>query len=111
MLVGLVAVLLMHVAPAYTASNTGAVGGDGAAAISGYRISNVDYVTDRHDPARLAAITFAIEPTRAASISVRLTAAGPWYGCNATAGQATCLTGQAEPQIASLTTLAVVAHA
>jgi hypothetical protein len=107
----LVAAVLMHVAPAFTASNTGAAGGEGDGAISGYRISNVDYVTDRRDPATLAAITFAIEPAGAVSIRVQLTAAGPWYDCNASRGRATCLTGQAEPQVASLTTLAVVAHA
>jgi len=79
--------LLMITAYAYAAANTvpetGA--GDGAEAISGYTITNVQYTLGA-DPTQISAVTFNIAPTAGASpvreVKVQLVSGGTWFECD-----------------------------
>jgi hypothetical protein len=74
---------------AATASNTVPSGpaGSGAGVVSGYTISSVSYslAGDTVD-----GVSFALSPTGAAMVKVRLAASEPWTGCTIAGGIADC---------------------
>jgi uncharacterized protein (DUF885 family) len=98
---------LLPLAPAFTASNTGGPSGEGAGAISGYKISNVSYQLDSANPTQLAAISFSLAPASATTAQIRLSSDGPWYRCTVAMYTATCQTpGQPVTHIAALDVVA-----
>lgn len=103
----LFALALIPVATAFTSSSTGKPAGQGAAAVSGYAVSNIHFVPAA-DASRLAAVSFAIAPAAATTVRVQLSKGSPWYTCTNTAGHVVCPTA-AEPAVASAGALNVVA--
>lgn len=102
--VALLALALLPVGSAFTAGNTG----EGASAISGYRVSQLRFVAAASDPTRIGAVSFALTPAAARTVRVRLSAGGDWYPCKNDGGRVTCITAQ-QPAVASATALDVVA--
>jgi hypothetical protein len=100
----MLAVAVFPVGSAFTAGNTG----EGASAISGYRISQLRFVAAASDPTRIAAVSFVLAPAAASTVRVRLSAGGAWYPCVSNAGHAVCTTAP-QPPVASTTALEVVA--
>ena len=100
----LLALAVLPVGSAFTARNTG----EGASAISGYRVSQLRFVAAASDPTRIAAVSFALAPAKARTVRVRLSAGGAWYPCENNAGHVVCATTQ-QPSVASATALDVVA--
>jgi hypothetical protein len=82
---------------AFAASNTvpPTKAGDGAAAITGFSISNVHYVLGAADPTQIVEATFTLTPppSPAGTIRIKLVAAGStWYQCTAAGASVTCTT-------------------
>ena len=102
----LLGLALVPISSAFTASNTG---GEGAAAISGYRVSDLRFVAAAGDPARLAEVSFALAPSTATTVSVRLSPGSAWYACRNASGAVVCPTPD-EPRVANATALDVVAY-
>jgi hypothetical protein len=102
----LLGLALVPISSAFTASNTG---GEGAAAVSGYSVSNIRFVATATDPAKLAEVSFAIAPATATTVSVQLRPGSAWYACQNASGAVVCPT-PAEPAVASATSLDVVAY-
>ena len=89
----LIALVLTVATFAFAAANTMPAttsAGDGATTISGYTISNVDYVLNVADPSQIATVTFNIVPTDADSVQIQLITGGSWYSCTNTAGSVSC---------------------
>lgn len=89
----LIALILTVATFAFAAANTMPTttsAGDGATTISGYTISNVDYVLNVADPSQIATVTFTIAPTDADSVQIQLITGGSWYSCTNTAGSVSC---------------------
>lgn len=114
-LVGLVAIATY----AYTATNTFASttnkAGDGAQAISGYVVSNVEYTLNSTDPTRVSAVDFDLDAP-ATTVKAKLTAAGLTYvDCiedAVTANHWSCPTGLLainQPTLTSIDNLRVLA--
>jgi len=76
--------------PRLHASETGRPGGEGAAQISGYTISNVHYTLDSNNSTELASVSFAIAPASAKTVQIRLNPNGTWYTCTAAGNAARC---------------------
>jgi len=102
-------VIVIPIAPALTSAHTSGPAGEGAAAISGYTISQVRYTPDASDPRKLASVSFAIDPAQARTVNVRLSAGDDWHSCSVASGQVDCQLSASEPTIASLTALDVIA--
>jgi hypothetical protein len=104
----LLGLALIPVASAFTSTSTGRPAGQGSAALSGYTVSNIRFVPS-HDAARLAAVSFAIEPAAARTVRVQLSAGSAWFTCQNTVGHVVCPTAS-EPAVATATALNVVAY-
>ena len=99
---------LVPVASAFTSSSTGRPAGQGAAGVSGYRVSNI-HLVPASDASRLSAVSFAIAPAAATTVRVQLSKGSAWYVCRNTAGRVVCPTAT-EPAVAGATALNVVAY-
>ena len=99
---------LIPVVSGFMASNSGWSAGQAAAPVSGYNVSNIDFIP-AHDASRLAAVSFAIEPAAARTVRVQLSKGSAWYTCDNTAGHVVCPTA-AEPAVATANALNVVAY-
>ena len=104
----LLGLALIPIASAFTSSSTGRPAGQGSAALSGYTVSNIQFVSAR-DAGRLAAVSFAIEPTAARTVRVQLSSGGAWFTCQNTVGHVVCPTAS-EPAVAAASALNVVAY-
>jgi len=82
--------------------------GDGAAAVSGYTVTNVHYNLNAANPQQLASVTFTISPAVPPTGTVRVsTDGGATWGAACTTGSSiTCTTSAT---VASVTGLRVVA--
>lgn len=111
LLVAILAVLVAVGAYAFTATNTvgNSAVGSGSQTISGYDITNISYHLNATDPSKLDSVTFAMTPTTATVVKIRLTAAGSWYTCANSAGSVTCDTTSPQADPASPDSLTVVA--
>jgi hypothetical protein len=85
--------------PLLTAPAGVAVGG-----VSGYRISNVSYDVDA---TRIAGVSFALAPARAATVRVRV--GSSWSECSVRRGRATCRFAAPLPRLEDAHDLAVAA--
>ncbi|CAN5677713.1 hypothetical protein BH10ACT3_BH10ACT3_06610 [soil metagenome] len=105
---------------AFTASNTvpATVAGAGSGAVSGYTVTNIDYLTNTTTPANIDTVKFTISPaipsTGAGKVTVAaaLSSGGPNnYTCTAdTAGTTvTCATTSPQLTVGLLTGLTVIA--
>ncbi len=98
---------------AYASSTTvdGGRGGEGAAAVSGYTVSLVEHELDPGDPARIAAVTFALTPATPSRVDVQLAPGGAWYPCHTDGGSVRCEIDSPSATVAAATELRVVATA
>lgn len=96
---------------AYTAANTvpATSAGSGSGAISGYAVSNVQYVLNATTPTDIDSVTFDVSPTVAAVVRAQLVTAGPFYSCINTAGSVSCDTTSPQATVAAADQLTVVA--
>ena len=112
--IAIVAVLVAvfaSAAYAFTAANVvpGSSAGDGSGAISGYTVSNVAYTLNGTNPQNLDQVAFTIAPAAAATVKIKLAAAGSWYTCANAAGSVTCNTTSPQATVSAATQLTVVA--
>ncbi|MCC7365407.1 MAG: hypothetical protein IT303_13660 [Dehalococcoidia bacterium] len=82
-LVGVVAVSAVGFAASNTVSPT--LAGDGSNTISGYTVSDVDYVLDATDPSLLASVDFDLSAA-ASSVRASVTGSAPYATCTSTGG-------------------------
>jgi hypothetical protein len=92
---------------AYASSATGARGGEGVGAISGYAVSGVGFRLGTGEA--VASVGFRLTPAGARSVSVQVTTGGPWVSCVLSAGRAECAL-PAGTGAAALDQLSVVAY-
>lgn len=101
--IALVGLIFASAAFAFAAANTvpATAAGDGAGAISGYTVSNIQYVLNAGTPSNIDQVTFTLD-SAATTVKIKLVAAGVTYyscantggmnwACNTTAPQATVL--------------------
>ncbi len=109
---GAALVVALAAAPGFTASLglDGSGAGDGAGAVSGFTVSDVDYVLG-DDPSVLDAVAFTLDPaTAGAEIRVRLLSdAGAWYPCSTDGAAVRCDTSSPAVAPAEIDELRVVA--
>lgn len=79
-------VLVAVATSAFATANTvpASKAGDGAGAISGYTISNIDYTLNVSDPRDVDLVTFTtnVAPPAGATVKIKLVASGStWYSC------------------------------
>lgn len=107
---GLAATVLAAGAYAYTAANTveASYAGDGAATISGYDVTGVQYTLDTADPSKIASVSFATNAD-ATTVKAKVSAAATAYA-DCTSGDSrnwTCaFTNQAVADADELTVIA-----
>ena len=88
-----IALLLAAITFAYAAANTVPVtnAGDGQNIVSGYTVSNIHYVLNSTDPAKIDAVQFSLTGNNAAqSVKVQLVSGGAWYDCSPSGSTYTC---------------------
>lgn len=109
---GAALVVALAAGPGFTASLglAGSGAGDGAGAVSGFTVSDVDYVLG-DDPSALDAVAFTLDPAAAgAEIQVRLLSdAGAWYPCSTDGAAVRCDTSSPPVALAEIDELRVVA--
>jgi hypothetical protein len=91
--VAVAALVVAASAYAFTAANTvpNTNAGDGQGTVSGYTVTNVAYVLAAATPSNIDKVTFTINPTAAATVQAKLTAAGTTYTtCTNVTGSVTC---------------------
>ncbi len=99
---------------AFAASNTvpTSAAGEGANAISGYTISNIDYTLNSSNPANVDQVEFDLNaaPPATADVKAKLVASSStWYTCTISAGtHSTCLTPGAAVSAIDLLSVVVV---
>ncbi len=98
---------------AYTAANVvpASKAGDGAEAITGYTITNVDYVLNGTNPQNIDSVTFDLDstPTVGSDIEIKLVAAGTdWYSCTNILAAIACVTTAPQATVAPADELRVV---
>lgn len=100
----LIALVLTVATFAFAAANTvpASYAGDGTGAISGYTVTNVNYILNGTNPAVIETVTFTINPAPpAATGDVQIQLDGTnWIVCTNTAGSVSC------PVAGSVTALA-----
>ena len=74
---------------AYASSATGPRGGQGAAGISGYAVSGIDFALGTGGA--VSTVRFRLSPANARSVRIQLTTGGAWLDCSIRAGAAACL--------------------
>lgn len=87
------AIIAIMAAAAYgfAASNTVPTSraGDGSGTISGYKVSNIQYVVDSADPSNIASVNFSLNhPARVVEVQL-LSTGDSWHTCAAYAGDTT----------------------
>ena len=96
----------------YANTNTvpGSNAGDGAAAISGYTVSNVHYTLDTNNPSNVTGLTFTLAPALPAGGVARISLNGgtTWLAANACTGTSN-LSCTVTASVTSLANLRVVA--
>jgi hypothetical protein len=58
--------------------------GYGTRAITGYTVTNVDYVPDGTNGNKIDTVTFDLDPATAQHVQIRLQSNGTWYSCDVT---------------------------
>lgn len=95
---------------AFAASNTvpASKAGDGAAAVSGYAVTNIHYNLNTSNPQALSSVTFTIAPAVPPTGTVRVSLDGgvTWVSTCTTGASITCTTSA---PVAGITGLRVVA--
>jgi hypothetical protein len=84
----LIAFVFATVATAFAASNTvpTSAAGDGAGAVSGYTVTNLQYNLNAANPANIDSVTFTLNAS-ASTVRIKLVAAGStYYNCTNTSG-------------------------
>lgn len=102
-LVLLVVVIVASTGHAATASRSG-----GEPPVSGVVVSDVDYTLATERPDLIVGVSFAVAPSQAERVQVRLSADGAWSSCAVAAGTAECRLASPVP-VAAATELAVSA--
>jgi hypothetical protein len=109
-------VALLGVVLIATLSNTASTApspgrhGEGAARISGYTISDVDYQFSDSDPTRIQSVSFTIQPAIAKRLRIRLVSTSDtWHECTTFNTHATCPTTTAAPTLATADELRIQA--
>ena len=95
--VAILAVALMGIVVASTASNTvpNSKAGEGQGTITGYDISTVHYKLNAADPSKIDAVTFKLDsaPDAGSTIKVKVgSSTSIWYTCTTANMEATCAT-------------------
>jgi hypothetical protein len=90
-----------------SSSVSGGAAGAGSGAISGYTVSNVQYVLDQSSPQNIDEVDFSIAPASAGTVKVQL--AGAWYTCTNSGGSVSCPTTSPQAHADAATGLTVVA--
>lgn len=103
LLVLLLVVIVASTGQAATASLSG-----GEPPVSGIAVSDADYTLAADRPDLIVAVSFAVGPSPADSVRVRLSADGEWSSCGVAARTAECRLASPVP-VAAATELAVSA--
>jgi hypothetical protein len=94
----------------FAAPAPGPTTGLGSAPTNGYAVSDVRYVPASDDPSTIAEVSFALSPSDASRVEVRLVqAGGAWYSCERGATRVTCDTSSSPVDFAAADALDVVA--
>jgi hypothetical protein len=96
---------------AFTASNVvpGSKAGDGAGAITGYTVSNVEYALDATNPANIESVSFTLDAV-AGTVKAKLVAAsGTYTDCSNTGGNDWSCNIEPDPTVLSADELRVIA--
>lgn len=109
-------VLVAIVTSAFAAANTvpASKAGDGAGAITGYTISNIDVTLNVFNPRNVDLVTFttSVAPPAGATVKIKLVASGStWYSCTmsgAPAVNASCTTTAPAATVATADELRIV---
>lgn len=112
----LVAGILAAGAVALTAANTvpASKAGDGSGTITGFTISNVDYVLNATNPGNIDSVTFTTDtaPGTGATVKIKLVSSGSdWYSCTMSgtpAINASCTTTSPQATVSAANELRVV---
>jgi hypothetical protein len=83
--------------------------GYGTRAITGYTVTDVDYVPDDTDGNKIKTVTFTLDPATAQHVQIRLQSDGTWYSCAVALGQPTCDLSSASETFEDATQLEVAA--
>ncbi len=105
--------LFTFAAYAFTAANIvpASKAGDGAGAISGYTVSNVNYNLNGTNPQNIDSVTFDlnIAPSAGADMEIKLVALGTdWYSCTNITTALTCITTSPQATVVLADELRVV---
>lgn len=109
--VGLAATVLAAGAYAYTAGNTvdASHAGDGAAAISGYAVTGIQYTLDAADPSVIDAVSFTTDAP-ASTVKVKVVSTDASYAdCSSSDGTSWTCDFASNPSVAAADELAVIA--
>ncbi len=86
--IALMGLIFASAAFAFAAANTvpATAAGDGAGAISGYTVSNIQYVLNAGTPSNIDMVTFTLD-SAATTVKIKLVAAGgTYYSCTNPSG-------------------------
>lgn len=109
--VGLAATVLAAGAYAYTGANTveASRAGDGAAAISGYDVTNVQYTLDPADPALIDAVSFTTDAS-ASTVKAKVVSTDTSYtDCSSSDGTSWTCDFSSNPAVGAADELTVIA--
>lgn len=109
--VGLAATVLAAGAYAYTAANTveASRAGDGAAAISGYAVSSVQYTLDATDPSAIDAVSFTTDAAASTVKAKVISTATDYTDCTSADGTNWSCDFATNPSVAAADELTVIA--
>lgn len=85
--------------------------GDGAAAVSGYTVSNVVYTLNAASPQNIDQVAFDVDtaPPAGAKMRIKLVSAGAtWYSCTNAVAAVTCATTAPQATVATADELRVI---
>ena len=96
---------------AFTASNVvpGSKAGDGAGAITGYTVSNVEYALDGTDPANIESVAFTLDAVAGTVKAKLVSASGTYTDCSNTGGNDWSCNVEPDPTVLSADELRVIA--
>ncbi len=96
---------------AFAAANIvpGSRAGDGAGAITGYTVTNIEYQLDAADPATIESVTFDLDAA-AGTVKAKLVAGpGAFTDCTSTGGNSWSCNIEPDPTVLSVDELRVIA--